>query len=290
MHYVQPLFRPPSEAWSLLLQVTVGCSRNHCTFCGMYATKKYGHMDLAAIREDIEEARAFTDCTRAFLLDGDALSAPEEFLAEVLALIRERLPWIGRVGTYGDAEAIVAKGADAMARLRALGLGIVYHGLESGSAEVLRRVRKPLSRETMGEAGRVMKASGVAYSVMALLGLGGTELSDEHARETGSALSLLDPDYIGLLTLMLVEGTALHRQQEKGLFTLPDRAGMLRELRTVLAGTKVTRARFSANHASNYLAIKGDLPADRDRLLELCDRVLRDGDESLLRPEWRRGL
>lgn len=290
MHYVEPVFRPPSEAYSLLLPVTVGCSRNGCTFCGMYATKRYSVLDLAAVREDVEEARAFGRFRRVFLLDGDALSAPEDFLAEVLALIRERLPFVERVGTYGDARAILAKGEAGMSRLRRLGLGIVYHGVESGCAEVLSRVRKPLSMDEAAEAGRVMRAAGVRYSVMALLGLGGVELSAEHARDTAEVLSLLDPDYVGLLTLMLVPGTSLYRKWEKGEFVLPDRFGVLRELRTILAGARLTHARFSANHASNFLPLTGDLPADRDRLLAIVDRVLETGDESLLRPEWMRGL
>jgi radical SAM superfamily enzyme YgiQ (UPF0313 family) len=290
MHYVEPVFRPPSEAWSTLLQVTVGCSRNRCTFCGMYATKKFGLAPLDEIIEDIEEARRHPQVRRVFLLDGDALAAPEENLASVLVRIRERMPWTERVGVYGDARSILAKGPEGMRRLRALGLGIVYHGIESGSPEVLRRVRKEVSFDEMAAVRDVMKASGVKHSVMALLGLGGEELSSEHARDTAKALTILDPDYIGLLTLMLVPGTALARAHDRGQFVLPDRTGMLRELRTVLAGLDVTSARFSANHASNYLPITGDLPVGKEDLLRLVDRCLEEGDDSLLRPEWRRGL
>jgi radical SAM superfamily enzyme YgiQ (UPF0313 family) len=290
MHYVEPVFRPPSEAWSILLQVTVGCSRNRCTFCGMYATKKFGLAPLDEVFEDIEEARRYRQVRRVFLLDGDALAAPEEHLAAVLARIGERLPWTERVGVYGDARAILARGADGMRRLRDLGLGIVYHGIESGSPEVLRRVRKEVSFEEMAAVRDAMKTSGVKHSVMALLGLGGEELSEEHARDTARALTTLDPDYIGLLTLMLVPGTSLALAHDRGRFELPERAGMLRELRTVLAGLEVTSARFSANHASNYLPITGDLPADKADLLRLVERCLDEGDDSLLRPEWRRGL
>jgi radical SAM superfamily enzyme YgiQ (UPF0313 family) len=290
MHYTEPVFRPPSEADSLLLPVTVGCSNNRCTFCYMYATKKYRPLTLEQVAQDVEEARGMGGFQRVFLLDGDALAAPLDFLLEVLGLIRARLPWVERVSTYGDARAILAKGEDGMRRLREAGLGLVYHGVESGSPEVLARVKKPLSFEEMAATGAVMKASGVRYSVMAILGLGGTVLSGAHARDTGRALSLLNPDYIGLLTLMLVPGTALNREAEKGDFTLPDQVGMLRELRTILAGTQVTGARFSANHASNYLPLKGDLPADQARLLALVDRILDSGDDSCLRPEWARGL
>lgn len=290
MHYTEPVFRPPSEANSLLLPVTAGCSHNSCTFCGMYITKKYRLMDMDSIREDVEEARTGHRFRRAFLLDGDALAAPEPFLVEVLDLIRDRLPWIERVSVYGDTEAILAKGTDQMVRLREKGLGMVYHGIESGSAEVLKRVKKPVTPDQMKAAGRIMGDCGVGYSVMALLGLGGTELTEEHGRETGKALSLLDPDYIGLLTLMLVPGTALANRAGKGLFQLPDALGMLRELRAILAGIDVTGARFSANHASNYLPIKGDLPEDKERLLALVDRVLDTGDDSSLKPEWMRAL
>jgi len=285
------VFRPPSEADSLLLPVTAGCSHRRCTFCGMYAAKRFRVAERAEIFEDIEEARRYGPVfTRVFLLDGDALAAPEPLLLEVLTRIRERLPWVERVGTYGDARSILAKGEGGLARLRAAGLGIVYHGLESGSAAVLARVHKPLAREDMAACGRVMRAAGVGYSVMAILGLGGVELSEEHARETAAALSLLDPGWIGLLTLMLVPGTPLARAHAEGRFALPDRMALLRELRTILAGLEARRARFSANHASNYLPLRGDLPADRAPLLAVVDEILATGDDSRLRPEGYRGL
>ena len=290
MHYVEPIFRPPSEANSLLLQTTVGCSHNRCIFCGMYRAKGFSLMELDAIREDIEEARSRRHFRRVFLLDGDALAAPLELLEEVLAVIGDRLPWVERVGIYGDARSIMEKGEEGLARLSGLGLGMVYHGIESGSAEVLRKVGKPVSREEMDETGRLMKASGISYSVMAILGLGGTELSEEHASQTGEALSILDPDYIGLLTLMIVPGTPLDRLHSRGRFELPDRLCMLRELRTILAGLEVTSARFSANHASNYLPVRGDLPEAKQRLLALIDPILESGDDSHLRPDWMRAL
>lgn len=290
MRWTEPVFRPPSEAESLLLPVTVGCSHNRCAFCGMYRTKRFEVLDLPGILRDVEEARAWPWMKRAFLLDGDALAAPVDLLEEVLKAVRERLPWIRRVGVYGDAKAILGKGVEGMARLKALGLGMVYHGIESGSEEVLRRVGKPVSREEMAGVREVMKGAGVRHSVMALLGLGGTELSEQHALGTGEALTVLDPDFVGLLTLMVVPGTALALRMERGQFELPDSWGMLGELRTVLKGLEVTGARFSANHASNFLPITGDLPGEKGRLLGLVERVLMEKDEELLKPEWRRGL
>jgi len=286
----EPVFRPPSEADSLLLPVTVGCSHNRCAFCGMYRTKRFAVLDLPGILADIDEARAWPHLRRAFLLDGDALAAPTDLLADVLAAIRDRLPWIQRVGVYGDARSIIDKGAADMTRLRELGLGIVYHGLESGSETVLQRIGKPLSPDQMAEVGCIMHASGVQHSVMALLGLGGTELTSDHATATARALTAIDPDYIGLLTLMVVPGTPLAARHSRGDFTLPDSWGMLSELRTILSSLTVTQARFSANHASNFLPIKGDLPGDKERLLALVDRVLDSHDDGLLRPDWRRGL
>ncbi len=291
MHYEEPIFRPPSEASSLLLPVTVGCSRNRCTFCAMYAKKAYREMDLDTVFADIEEACAAPwRPHRAFLLDGDALSAPEDFLAAVLARIRERMPWVERVGVYGESTAILKKGPEGMRRLGELGLGIVYHGLESGNEAVLKQVRKPETMERMVRAGQTMRAAGVRYSVMALLGLGGVELSDVHARDTAAVLSGADPDYIGLLTVMPVPGTPFFDAIEAGRVVLPDPIGMIRELRTILDGLHVTSARFSANHASNYLPLTGKLPADRTRLLAQVDRILEAGDAGLLKPEWRRGL
>lgn len=291
MHYHEPVFRPPSEADSLLLPVTDGCSRNRCTFCAMYAGKAFRALPPDDVFADIDEAAAMPwRPRRAFLLDGDALSAPQDFLEAVLARIRDRLPWIGRVGVYGDSSAIVRKGSDGMRRLAALGLGIVYHGLESGNEDVLRRVRKPETTARMVRAGRILRDAGVRYSVMALLGLGGVELSEVHARDTAAVLSAADPDYIGLLTVMPVPGTPFHDDVAAGRVVLPDPLGMVRELRAILAGLDVTAARFSANHASNYLPLTGDLPADRDRLLAQVDRILAAGDAGLLKPEWRRGL
>lgn len=291
MHLVEPVFRPPSEAASLLLPTTVGCSNNRCTFCAMYSTKKFRVLAEDEIFADIDEAVAWGPrFERVFLLDGDALAAPQELLEAVLERVRDRLPWVQRVSTYGDARSILRKGAEGLARLRERGLALVYHGIESGNPTVLEAIRKPVSFDEMAEVGRVMKRSGVGYSVMALLGLGGTALSAEHARDTARALSLLDPDYIGLLTLMLVPGTPMFRQQERGELELPDRFGMLAELRTILAGAEVTAARFSANHASNYLPLKGDLPADRARLLALVDDILAAKDDRRLKPEWLRGL
>lgn len=291
MHYQEPIFRPPSEAESLLLPVTVGCSRNRCTFCAMYDGKSYREMDLDVVFADIDEAGAMSwRPRRAFLLDGDALSAPTDFLAAVLVRIRERLPWIERVGVYGESTAIVRKGPDEMRRLAELGLGIVYHGLESGNETVLRRVRKPETMARMIRAGGILRQAGVRYSVMALLGLGGVELSDDHARDTATVLSGADPDYIGLLTVMPVPGTPFFEDIQAGRLVLPDPLGMIRELRAILAGLDVTSARFSANHASNYLPLTGNLPADRLALLERVDRILAAGDPALLKPEWRRGL
>lgn len=291
MHYNEPVFRPPSEADSLLLPVTDGCSRNRCTFCAMYAGKAYRTLPPEDVFADIDEVAAMPwRPRRAFLLDGDALSAPQDFLESVLARIRERLPWIQRVGVYGEATAIVRKGPDGMRRLRERGLGIVYHGLESGNEDVLKRVRKPETMARMIRAGQVMREADVRYSVMALLGLGGVERSDAHARDTATVLSGADPDYIGLLTVMPVPGTPFHDDVQAGRVVLPDPLGMVRELRTILAGLHVTSARFSANHASNYLPLTGDLPSDRDRLLAQVDRILAAGDTGLLKPEWRRGL
>jgi len=290
MRLSEPVFRPPSEADSLLLPVTVGCSHNRCAFCGMYRTKRFAVLDLPGILADIDEARAWPHLRRAFLLDGDALAAPTDLLAEVLSAIRLRLPWIQRVGVYGDARSIIARGVADMTRLRGLGLGIVYHGLESGSEAVLQSIGKPLSPDQIAEVGRIMRASGVQHSVMALLGLGGTELSADHAVATARALTAINPDYIGLLTLMVVPGTPLAARQSRGEFALPDSWGMLTELRTILSGLTVTHARFSANHASNFLPLKGNLPADKPRLLALVDQVLETRDDALLRPDWRRGL
>ncbi len=270
MDHVGHIFRPPSEAESLLLQVTVGCSHNRCAYCAMYhdpAQARFRAKPWTTVAADIAEAgrlaAAGLPVRRVFLTDGDALILPQAHLERILGALRQALPELRRVGIYGDARSILRKSAAELVRLRELGLGIVYHGAESGDDEVLRRVVKgSTAAEAVAAAGRLREA-GIRHSVMVMLGLGGAERSAEHAAATAALLTAMDPPFVGALTTTLVPGTPLFAAAEAGTFVLPDVWAMLAELRTIVAEARFTRCRFHSNHASNYLPLSLNLPADR---------------------------
>ena len=291
MKYEGRIIRPPSEARSLLLQATVGCSHNRCTFCAAYKQKRFRIKTSEEIEEDIREAGAtLRSVERVFLCDGDALIIPQRRLLEVLQSIREHIHGVQGVGTYANAKSILRKNREDLADLRAAGLQIVYLGVETGSEEVLRRIRKGATYEQMVEAGHRVKQAGIKLSVTALLGIGGVELSEEHAGATARILTDLDPDYAGMLTVMVVPGTPLYEDFRSGAFVLPGTFDLLRELRTIIAASSFTDCFFTSNHASNYLPIRARLPGDQKKVLALLDGVIHKKRRDLLRPEYLRGL
>nr|WP_319495073.1 radical SAM protein [uncultured Desulfobacter sp.] len=289
MHYEGMVIRPPSEADSILLQVTLGCSHNKCTFCGTYRGKRFDIKKDDVIFEDIEFARAhFRRQTRLFLCDGDALILPMKRLVPILERIRDRLPWVERVGVYANSKSIKMKTDEQLAQLRELGLKIAYMGLESGDDKVLTAIRKGADADTMIAMGKKLKRAGIKVSVTVLLGLGGREGSLAHARETGRVLTAMDPDFVGALSLMLIPGTELNDQYESGEFQLPGAEEMLAELGAMIAATNLTDGLFHANHASNYLPIRAHLPQDKEKTLALISQAL-DGKVPL-KPEYMRAL
>jgi radical SAM superfamily enzyme YgiQ (UPF0313 family) len=296
MDYIGHIFRPPSEAESLLLQVTIGCSHNGCTYCGMYRdpVQRFRVKPRETVTADLDQAAAYSrdvePIRRVFLCDGDALVLSTDRLLEILGQIRAKLPQARRVGIYGDARTILRKGDDELLALREAGLGIVYHGAESGDDEVLLRVDKgSMADDAVGAAAK-LKRAGIRHSVMVMLGLGGVERSHEHAAATARLLTAMDPPFVGTLVTTLVPGTPLAAEAEAGKFTLPDPWGMLEELRTLVADSTFTRCRFHANHASNYVPLSLNLPADRDGALHKLDTLLAQRNPRALRPESRRGL
>ena len=296
MDHVGKIFRPPSEAESLLLQVTVGCSHNACTYCAMYDDPDQGFRvkPWETVRRDIEEAgrlaRQGVPLPRVFLCDGDALILPTDKLLRILDHLRAQLPDLRRVGVYGDARGILRKTPDELAALREHGLGIVYHGAESGDDQVLARVRKGSTADDAVRAAGLLRAAGIRHSVMVMLGLGGREGSRAHAENTARLLTAMDPPFVGALTTTLVPGTPLHRDAAAGRFQLPDPWDLLEELRILIRDSRFSRCRFHANHASNYLPLSLNLPADRDRALADLGRVLDRRDRGDLKPEFLRGL
>ncbi len=291
MRYHGMVIRPPSERNSLILQVTYGCSHNKCTFCPTYLDKPFKIRNLDDILDDIRGARKLLPHTRrVFLADGNALVLKTEMLDEILDTLNSSFPDLGRIGIYANASDILRKSDSELRNLVSKKLGIIYIGLESGSNTVLKRVNKGATVQHMVKAVTKAQDNGFKVSVIALLGLGGTEFWKEHAEATGKVISTMNPRFFSVLTVMVVPGTVLHEQMTHGEFTLPEPLDMLHELRLMLEHTDVKKGCiFRTNHASNYLALGGTLPKDKNRLLEEIDGALSAGEPSL-RPEELRGL
>ena len=289
MHHEGHCIRPPSEARSILLQVTVGCSHNKCTFCGSYKDKKFRIKDDATIFGDIRwAARNMRSSRKLFLMDGDALIIPQKRLLSILDEINTQMPWLERIGTYANAKSITKKTTEQLRELADKKLGIVYLGMESGDDHVLRAVNKGATAQEMIERGRKVREAGIELSVTVLLGIAGKEGALRHARATGEALTAMDPDYVGALTVMLIPGTDLEKEAEQGAFQLPDQEGILRELEEMLRHTELSNGLFISNHASNYLPIKVPFPGGKDEALAQIEKA-RKGELGL-KPEWLRAL
>ncbi len=290
MDYEGMIIRPPSEAYSLLLQVTVGCSHNRCTFCGTYRQKKFKIKPEERIEKDLQEARTYGRIDKLFLCDGDALIIPQPRLERILLLINRYLPGLERIGSYANTKSILRKSVDDLKKLKELGLKIIYLGVETGNTELLKKISKGATREQMVEAARRVKEAGIELSATVILGIGGIEKSVEHAMDTASLLTDMDPDYVGALTLMLVPQTELYDDYISGRFVLPDKIGFIRELYLMIANSSFTDCYFTSNHASNYLPIKARLPRQKEKILKMIGSVIEDNDLSRMRPEYLRGL
>jgi len=289
MHYEGNCIRPPSEAFSILLQVTVGCSHNKCTFCSAYKGERFKIKDDHIILSDILFASRYMQRqNKLFLMDGDALIIPQKRLMWILDRIKEHLPWVKRVGAYANAKSIRMKTLDEMKQLKENGLGILYMGVESGDGKTLKETCKGTTPQNLIAMGKKVKEAGIKLSVTVLLGIAGKERSIHHAKVTGELLSAIDPEYVGALTVMIVPGTQLHEDYGSGKFELPTEKGILLELREMLANTNLSRGLFFSNHASNYLPIKARLPRGKQEAIDLIDHAL--AGEIALKPEWMRGL
>jgi len=291
MKYEGMIFRPPSEAESLILQVTVGCSYNRCTFCRAYREKTFRIKRFEEIKEDIDEVSSYSPrVERVFLADGDALIIPQKELIRILSYLKAKLRGLERVGIYANAKDILRKSVEELKALKELGLGIIYLGLESGDPEVLKRIKKNATVDQVIQAARRVKESGILLSVTVILGLGGVEGSQIHAKETAKVLSEMDPDYVGALSLMIVPGTPIEREIEAGELILPTPFGLIQELETMIENSHMTHCFFASNHASNYLPLRIQLPDEKEEALRRIREVLKRKDPALLRPEYLRGL
>jgi radical SAM superfamily enzyme YgiQ (UPF0313 family) len=290
MKYEGVIIRPPRAARSLLLQVTVGCSHNRCTFCPTYKGGRFRIKSPDEIMEDVLEAGLYRSVERVFLCDGDALIIPQDRLRPILQAIGANIRGVKRVGCYGNAKSILRKTKAELIELRELGLKIVYLGVETGDETLLKKIVKGSTYAQMVEAGRRIKEAGITLAVTVLLGIGGVEGSVEHATRTARILTDIDPDYASALTLMVVPGTPLYDDSQSGRFVHPDVFGFLKELGLIIANAQFTDCFFTSNHASNYLPIRARLPAEKEQTVKRIAEVIERRDKGLLRPEFMRGL
>ena len=281
------VIHPPSEADSLILQVMYGCSYGKCAFCGSYMGKAFRLRAMDAIKEDIQglEEGLKQNVTRVFLCDGDALALPLPRMIDILDALRAELPRLARVSAYANPHSLQPLPLDELQEMREHGLELLYVGLESGDDTTLLQCGKGLSSAQLTRAFLKAKEAGFDLAVTAILGLGGKERSAQHARATGQALSTIDPQHIGMLTLTVEPGTRIEEWIRRDKFTVPDAQGLLRELREVIAETNVTQAVFRTDHASDCLPLGGTLPDDKQAMLDKLDDALAQGGQAPGRPE-----
>jgi len=293
MRYIEPLYRPPSEARSLILQVTNGCSWNHCTFCEMYTQpqKKFRPMPQAQIDAALAEiAAAGTPVRRVFLADGDAMTLSVRRLKLILASINRYLPAVQRVASYCLPRNLNRKSVDQLVELRAMGLSLFYVGCESGDDLVLDRVHKGETFATSLSALQKIKAAGARSSVMILNGMGGSRYSEQHAVNSARLMNAAQPDYLSTLVISFPLGTQRYAAGFNGEFEPLDQPGLFREMYRLLDTLDLEQTIFRSDHASNYLVLKGTLGRDKEKLLDTVRTAIERPQSVNLRPEWQRGL
>ena len=282
MHYEQPLFRPPCEANSLIVQVTLGCPHNKCAFCGMYKMKKYRVRDPEEVKADLRRARLlYRHVGSIFLADGNTLAMNSGKLEDIIRYTRHLFPEVQRISSYAGARFLKGKSVEALRRLKEAGLDIVYLGLESGDDEVLEMMDKGVDSEGMIEAARRIKEAGIALSVYILMGLGGEELWRQHAENTARVLSAMQPDFIRPRTLFLLPGSPLYDEAQEGRFQEASGETIMRELQIIIQGLEVEGAQFLSDHISNYIPVYGRLPDDKEKMLAMIEEALANPEEYL---------
>ncbi|MCH7950689.1 MAG: radical SAM protein [Candidatus Dadabacteria bacterium] len=293
IEYVNPFFRPPSEAKSFILQATIGCSHNNCTYCAMYRKEeqKFRVRPMDEIKEIIDTAtQSDLIDDRVFIADGNALVLSKKKLIEIMDYLKEKNPGIERIRMYANVGDILRQGTSNLKELKEHGLDMVYIGFESGDDIVLERIKKGANHEQTVSASLILKEAGIMNSAMVLFGMGGTDRSLEHAEATGKLLTSCDPEYVGALSLQVRPGAPLYEEMERGEFELPNKFQLVKELEVLVQNTELTDGYFFSNHISNYLSIKAKFPEDKERVLAEIRTVLESGDESLLRPDYYRDV
>ncbi|MFH1368639.1 MAG: radical SAM protein [Elusimicrobiota bacterium] len=289
--YEGTVIRPPSEADSLIFQVTLGCTDNSCIFCPAYKDKKFKIKEISDIEREMKYAAGMFPGTRKiFLADGDAIAVGQEKLVKILELAEKYFPGLTRAGIYGSIKSLENKSVEDLKELKALKLGIIYLGFETGDPDVYKFIGKYGSPQGNIDACEKVKEAGIRTNVTVISGLGGKDMSRAHAENTAKMLNRAQPDQIAALTLMIVPGTKLHAMKEKGEFKPLDDFEFLAELKILIENLEDFRCQFFANHASNYYPIAARFPKDKPAVIAELTRLLNAGDKSGLRPEWTRGL
>lgn len=290
MRYEGTVYRPPSEAGSLIIQLTIGCARNTCTFCNMYKDKSFRIRPLEEVVEDLDMARQYYShiaVRRIFLADGDALIVKTKDLLYILEKCHAYFPEVERISVYGAPKDILQKTPEELRQLKAAGLDMVYMGLESGDNAVLQDVKKGVTAEEMIEAGQKVRAAGMTLSMTVISGLGGKKRWQSHAKESARVISAIKPEYVGFLTLMIESGTELYDQHNRGEFELLDPQEVLDETELFIREVDAEGTMFRANHASNYIALGGTLNGERDKILAQIEQSRK---RSKFRPDIFRGI
>lgn len=292
-NYIEPVFRPPSEARSLIIQVTNGCSWNQCTFCDMYTQpqKKFRARDEDDVLNEIRQAAALGPrFEKVFLADGDAMVLPVRRLTNILLAIKEHLPWVKRVGAYCLPRNIRKKSAEELTELRRLGLGILYVGAESGDDEVLGFIKKGETWQSTLDALLKIKQAGIQSSVMILNGMGGVAYSEQHAHHSALLMNEAQPEFLSTLIVSYPLGDQRVVDGFNGNYQLPDQHDLFVELHTLISHLELSNTVFRSDHASNYLPLKGTLGQDKHAILAQLETAINNPQRIRLRQEWQRGL
>lgn len=287
MRYEGAVYRPPSEGRSLIVQATIGCSHNKCSFCEMYKAKKFRMRKVEEVIEDLRDARTrYKHIDKIFLADGDALIMPTDRLVAILKAVRTLFPECNRVTIYGSAKSILLKSEEELSLLKQNGLYMIYLGVESGDDEILAKINKGVSAAEMIMAGKKVKSVGMKISCTIISGLGGKEKWREHAKNSAKLMNEIDPDYLGLLTLMISDKVPMAKEIKEGRLTLLSPKEVMVETYELAKGLNLTNCVFRSNHASNYVSLAAILDKEREVLLDEIKSFI-DGKDMYIEEDYR---
>ena len=291
IHYHEPVFRPPSEAYSLILQVTLGCAWNKCAFCEMYSSKSFKVRQETEVFKEIDSLRQYSSQVRKiFLADGNALVLSFDRLEIILDKLNQTFPKLNRVSAYASAKDILAKSEEELSILAKKGLKLLYVGVESGDDELLECINKGEDSTSTAKALVKARKAGIKLSVMIINGLGGEVYSQQHALNSAKLINKIQPEYLSTLVLSYPNGEENYKSKFKGEFISLNTISLIAEMKIFIENLELENTVFRSDHASNYLVLRGNLNRDKHDLLERINNVLDDPANATLRPEWMRGL